>query len=84
MPDRLVVSNTSPLLYLHQIGQLDLLRQLYGKVVVPGAVARELARGAQLGIDVPDLGRHPWVEVAERRNGVCNERWSISDRARRR
>jgi hypothetical protein len=53
MPDRFVVSNTSPLLYLHQIGQLDLLRQLYGRVVVPEAVAKELARGAQLGIAVP-------------------------------
>ena len=63
MPDRAVVSNTSPLLYLHQIGHLGLLRRLYGQVVVPEAVASELARGARLGIDVPDLERLPWLHV---------------------
>ncbi len=35
MRDREVISNTSPLLYLHQVGQLDLLHKLYGKVIVP-------------------------------------------------
>ena len=65
MRDRPVISNTSPLLYLHQIGQLDLLRQLYGHVVVPDGVAKELARGTQLGIDVPDIQRHPWLKVEE-------------------
>jgi predicted nucleic acid-binding protein len=63
MPDRLVVSNTSPLLYLHQVGQLDLLRQRYGQVVVPGAVAEELAAGSELGIDAPSLEQHPWLQV---------------------
>lgn len=65
MPERLVVSNTSPLLYLHQIGQLDLLQQLYHRVVVPGAVAAELARGSQAGVDVPDLARYHWLQIEE-------------------
>jgi predicted nucleic acid-binding protein len=38
MPDRLVISNTSPLLYLHQVGHLDLLWRLYGRVQIPLAV----------------------------------------------
>lgn len=65
MRDRLVVSNTSPLLYLHQIGQLDLVRKLYGELVVPEAVAHELARGRELGIDVPDPGEYAWIQVKE-------------------
>jgi len=44
-PERLVVSNTSPLLYLHQVGQLDLLQELYGKLYVPSAVQLELKAG---------------------------------------
>lgn len=63
MPDRLVISNTSPLLYLHQVGQLDLLRQLYGSVVVPEAVQGELIAGSRLGVDTPSLQHHPWLMV---------------------
>ena len=33
MPDKLTISNTSLLLYLHLVKQLDLLAQLYGKVL---------------------------------------------------
>jgi len=44
-----VVTNTSPLLYLHQLGLLDLLPDLYERVVVPTAVLRELEEGAKLG-----------------------------------
>lgn len=36
MPDRPVVCNTSPLLYLYQVGQLGLLRDLYGQVLMNG------------------------------------------------
>ncbi|MFM5983484.1 MAG: DUF3368 domain-containing protein [Sphaerospermopsis kisseleviana] len=38
----LVVSNTSPLLNLAIIGQLDLLRQQFGKILIPKAVLEEL------------------------------------------
>jgi len=38
----LAVTNTSPLLYLVLIEQVDLLRGLYGQIVVPRAVAEEL------------------------------------------
>jgi hypothetical protein len=39
----LVVSDTTPLLYLARIGRLDLLCQLYVEVVVPQTVWDELA-----------------------------------------
>ena len=38
MPDKLTISNTSPLLYLHLVRQLDLLVHLYNKVFVPPTV----------------------------------------------
>ena len=44
--DRLLaISNTSPLIYLHQVSELDLLCQLYGRVRLPPAVATELKAG---------------------------------------
>jgi uncharacterized protein len=42
MPD-IVVCDTSPLFYLHRTGYLELLRKLYGEIVVPQAVVAELA-----------------------------------------
>ncbi len=39
MPD--VISNSSPLQYLHQAGVLDLLPALFGQVCVPEAVVAE-------------------------------------------
>ncbi|PYQ62594.1 MAG: DUF3368 domain-containing protein [Acidobacteria bacterium] len=63
MPDRLVISNTSPLLYLHQVGHLELLPRLYGRVQIPSSVQEELRAGAELGVAVPDLSSLEWLQV---------------------
>ena len=65
MPDPITVSNTSPLYYLHQLRQLPLLHQLYGRLLVPAAVQTELERGEKGGYSVPDLAQFPWLEVVE-------------------
>ena len=45
----IVVSDTSPILNLHAVDKLHLLRDLYGEIVIPPAVDRELIRnGVQL------------------------------------
>lgn len=62
-PDRLTFINTSPLLYLHQVGQLEILSKLYGTVIAPTAVEQELAVGKAKGIDVPDLNFLNWLEI---------------------
>jgi uncharacterized protein len=63
MPDRTVVCNTSPLLYLYQVGQLGLLQSLYKKVHVPPAVREELLSGQALGCPTPDLSTIPWIQI---------------------
>lgn len=60
-PERLVVADTSPLLYLHPAKQLDLLRALYSAVVVPSAVRLELAIGRERGYDAPDVASIDWI-----------------------
>ncbi|MGK3992627.1 hypothetical protein [Sorangium sp. So ce1024] len=34
-----VLCNTSPLLYLHQLGRIDLLPALYQRITIPEAVS---------------------------------------------
>ncbi len=58
-----VIADTSPLQYLHQIGCLGLLADLFQRVIVPDGVAQEIQRGARQGVDLPDLGQLPWVLI---------------------
>jgi len=60
---REVVSNTSPLLYLHQLGSIDLLPVLYSQVIVPVSVVEELTAGRAAGHDVPNVAALPWARV---------------------
>lgn len=57
----IVVADASPVACLHAIGRLDLLHDVFGSIVVPTAVAAELARGAgprHVAVDAV-----PWIEV---------------------
>jgi len=63
MPEEVTICNTSPLLYLHLVGQLDLLPQLYGQVLIPPAVQAELEAGAQRGVSVPMVETLSWLRV---------------------
>lgn len=63
MPDgarsRTVISDTSPLFYLRQIGELQILRELYGTISVPRQVVDELQAG---GITSRELRSHRWIQ----------------------
>lgn len=63
----IVVSDTSPITSLAAISRLDLLRRLYGTVVVPQAVYQELTNppGQPGGADVQSLS---WFTVAVARD----------------
>jgi uncharacterized protein len=63
MPD--VIANTSPLQYLFQLGLLELLPELYGEVLLPGAVALEVRSGAARGVALPDLASLSWLRACE-------------------
>jgi predicted nucleic acid-binding protein len=57
------VSDTSPLLYLGRIGQLDLLPGLFSRVHVPEQVVEELDAGRQLHKDTLDPRQFPWIDI---------------------
>lgn len=63
MPE--VISNTSPLLYLHHIDRLDWLPRLFEDVWIPQAVVAELDTGQRRGHDVPTPTLHSWLHVVD-------------------
>lgn len=42
---RKIISNTTPILSLLKINKLHLLRELYGKIIIPNAVFQEIEKG---------------------------------------
>lgn len=63
-----VISNTSPLQYLHQLNLLELLSAHYQQIIVPQAVVDELSVGRQKGISLPEVERIPWIQVRRSNN----------------
>ena len=61
-----VVADSSPLNYLTLIGSVDVLRQLYGRVLIPREVADELTH-AGAPVEVRAWARHlpVWIEVRD-------------------
>jgi predicted nucleic acid-binding protein len=61
---RVVVADTSPILYLHLIEQIDILHALFGTILLPSAVHRELCHpAAPRTLRAWTLGMPSWISV---------------------
>lgn len=58
----IVVSNTSPIINLAAIGQLDLLQQLYQKLTIPQAVYYEISIVGAGQPGATEVQRLNWIE----------------------
>lgn len=66
MPDRskIIVTNTTPLIALTAAtGNLDILRQLYTRVVVPYEVATEIKAGGKEAFGLDVFEQASWLEI---------------------
>ena len=69
---RKIISNTTPINSLLKIGKLNLLKELYGKIIIPFAVYQEIEEG----IDKPyyhDLTEIDWIEIVKINNPKSRE-----------
>ena len=57
----IVVSNTSPIINLACIRQLNLLRQIYGQITIPEAVFTEIAITGVGEPGAEEVQREPWI-----------------------
>jgi len=58
----IVVADASPLIAMARIGRLDLLRSVFGRLLVPGAVWREVVEGGGDKAGAADVAAADWIE----------------------
>jgi len=62
LPMRKVISNTTPILSLIKIGKLDILKELYGQIMIPEAVFNEMEVGKDW-LFYKDLSKIDWIRI---------------------
>ena len=62
----IIFTNTTPIISLSSIQQLDLMPQLFGRVYVVDTVVNECAKGGK--IVAPDLTKLDWLHIVENKN----------------
>ena len=65
-----IVSNTSPISNLAAIGQLDLLQQVYGSVIIPQAVADEISKVSTIYAQAASVPDQPWITIQSVNNAT--------------
>jgi predicted nucleic acid-binding protein len=66
----IVVSNTSPIINMAAVGRLDLLQQLYEKVVIPQAVYNEITVVGAGQPGAMEVQTVDWIEAKEVTNRI--------------
>lgn len=62
----IIVSNTTPLIGLASIGRFDLLRQLFGEIIIPMAVYDEsVITGREIGGAKREVSEANWIKISE-------------------
>ena len=62
-PPRQVVVNATPIIALALVGRLNLLRQLYGQIVVPPAVRDEVLAGGPAAVGSVQMRQATWIRT---------------------
>ncbi|TAK44352.1 MAG: DUF3368 domain-containing protein, partial [Saprospiraceae bacterium] len=59
----IVISDTTAISTLLQVGEIEMLKKLFSSIVIPRKVFDELLVLAKLGVDVSPLSSADWLEV---------------------
>lgn len=75
---KVVVLDTSPIIYLSALGLIDILKDLFGKVIIPEAVNRELLAGGKKSPGYKEVSKANWITVNKIKN-QASKRYLLSD-----
>ncbi len=70
----MIVSDSSPLISLARIGKLDLLHRLYGELLIPQAVWRELVVKGVGQSGVEEIKSAAWIKTV----AVANDELALA------
>jgi predicted nucleic acid-binding protein len=68
---RKVVVHTTPLIALSHIGQLDILKKMYGEILIPNAVYNELSAKPDSICKIEVENSKDWVRIEEIKNQMA-------------
>lgn len=57
----MVVADAGPLIAFVRVGKLDLLRDVFGEIVIPPAVSEELRRGGRRRSGTDEIAKSDWI-----------------------
>jgi predicted nucleic acid-binding protein len=58
-----VISNSTPIIHLAKIGQLDLLHRFFGTIIVPQMVWKECTSPGEKRAEIADILAVDWIQV---------------------
>ncbi|MGA1825192.1 MAG: DUF3368 domain-containing protein [bacterium] len=61
----LIVSNTSPIMNLAVVGQLELIEKIYEKILIPKDVLQEILAAVDLLPEIQRIEKLPWIDIME-------------------
>lgn len=61
----IIISDTTPIISLLKAGQLELLKYLFGEVVIPEAVYEELVGNRMFQIEAEKIKQCPFIKVSQ-------------------
>ena len=61
----IIISDTSPIINLAVIGQLNLLQKLYGTVVIPQAVYEEIVIEGAGQAGTMEVAQADWIDIKQ-------------------
>jgi uncharacterized protein len=68
-----VISNAVPLITLSKVGNLHLLKELYGTIIIPEMVQYEIVVQGQGAVSAEEVGKAAWINVQAVTNKLAVE-----------
>ncbi|MBI5749953.1 MAG: DUF3368 domain-containing protein [Nitrospinae bacterium] len=75
---KIAVVNTSPIIYLSSINQLNLLKKLFQNIFIPDAVRHEVILGGKEGFGVGEIKSEKWIKIKTIKNKSA-KRYLLTD-----